>query len=290
MSTDDQNQRTTTDSPQDTTPEQQVVDQQSVSDTNLVSQGEAEPGADSPLSEAGEASNESTSSDVHESGRADSEQSSEAELESQGQASELINSEDATDDDSADEAQSANEDMSESSSNAKWYVVHTYSGHENRVAQTLKQRVESEKLGDKILEVLVPTQDKIEIRSGKKETVKEKIFPGYILVKMILDDASWLAVRTTQGVTSFVGMGNKPTPIPEHEVHSIVTFMTQGAAPTYKQIFNEGDTVKIVDGPFSEFIGKIESVDKDRGKVRVLVSIFGRETPVELDFLQVAKL
>lgn len=173
---------------------------------------------------------------------------------------------------------------------AKWYVVHTYSGHENRVAQTLKQRVESERLEEKILDILVPTQDKIEIRGGKKDTVKEKIFPGYILVKMILDDESWLAVRTTQGVTAFVGMGNKPTPISTQEVASIVKFMKQGGQPTYKTVYSEGDTVKIVDGPFTEFIGKVDSVDKDRGKVRVLVSIFGRETPVELDFLQVQKL
>lgn len=173
---------------------------------------------------------------------------------------------------------------------AKWYVVHTYSGHENRVAETLKQRIESEHLKNKILDVLVPTQEKIEIRGGKKETVKEKIFPGYILVKMILDDQSWLAVRTTQGITSFIGMSDKPTPIPDSEVQSIVNYMKQGGQPTYKQIFAEGDTVKIVDGPFTEFIGKVESVDKERGKVRVLVSIFGRETPVELDFLQVAKL
>lgn len=173
---------------------------------------------------------------------------------------------------------------------ARWYVVHTYSGHENRVAAALKQRIESEHLENKILDVLVPTQEKIEIRSGKKETVKEKIFPGYILVKMVLDDTSWLAVRTTQGVTAFIGMNNKPTPISDAEVKSIVDFMQQGGQPTYKQIFAEGDTVKIVDGPFAEFIGKVESVDKDRGKVKILVSIFGRETPVELDFLQVAKL
>lgn len=174
--------------------------------------------------------------------------------------------------------------------NAKWYVVHTYSGHENKVATALKQRVESEHLENKILDVLVPTQDKIEIRSGKKNTVKEKIFPGYILVKMILDDNSWLAVRTTQGVTGFVGIGNKPTPIPTQEVRTIVKFMTQGAAPTFKDVFMVDDTVKIIDGPFSEFIGKVDSVDKEHGKVRVLVSIFGRETPVELDFLQVQKL
>ncbi len=173
--------------------------------------------------------------------------------------------------------------------NAKWYVVHTYSGHENKVATTLKQRVESEHLEDKILDVLVPMQDKIEIKGGKKVGIKEKIFPGYILVKMVLDDTSWLAVRTTQGVTSFVGMGNKPTPISEREVQTIIKF-TQTEAPVYKQVFMANDTVKIVDGPFAEFIGKIDSVDEERGKVKVLVSIFGRETPVELDFLQVQKI
>ena len=176
-----------------------------------------------------------------------------------------------------------------SNPNAKWYVVHTYSGHENKVSHTLKQRIESEHLEEKILEVLVPTQDKIEIKSGKKVNIKEKIFPGYILVKMVLDDVSWLAVRTTQGVTSFVGMGNKPTPISEAEVESIVRF-TLTEAPSYKQVFQTDDTVKIVDGPFADFIGKIDSVDQEKGKVKVLVSIFGRETPVELDFLQIKKI
>jgi transcription termination/antitermination protein NusG len=174
--------------------------------------------------------------------------------------------------------------------NGKWYVVHTFSGHENKVATTLRQRIESEHLENKIFDILVPTQDKIEIRGGKKETVKEKIFPGYILVKMDLDDAAWLAVRTTPGVTAFVGMNNRPTPIPDREVSSIVRFMTQGAAPTFKDVFMVDDTVRIIDGPFTDFIGKVESVDKEKGKVRVLVSIFGRETPVELDFLQVTKL
>lgn len=172
---------------------------------------------------------------------------------------------------------------------ARWYVVHTYSGHENKVALTLKQRIESEHLEKKILDVLVPMQEKIEIKSGKKVNVKEKVFPGYILVKMVLDDISWLAVRTTQGVTSFVGMGNKPTPISDAEVATIVTF-TQSEAPMYKQVFMANDTVKIVDGPFADFIGKIDSVDEEKGKVRVLVSIFGRETPVELDFLQIKKI
>lgn len=172
---------------------------------------------------------------------------------------------------------------------ARWYVVHTYSGHENKVATTLKQRVESERLGDKIVEILVPTQDKIEIKSGKKVNVKEKIFPGYILVKMVLDDFSWLAVRTTQGVTGFVGIGNRPTPISEAEVQTIVRF-TEEEQPTFKEVFSVDDTVKIIDGPFAEFIGKIDSVDAEKGKVKVLVSIFGRETPVELDFLQVQRI
>ncbi|MDO8498691.1 MAG: transcription termination/antitermination protein NusG [bacterium] len=195
---------------------------------------------------------------------------------------------DLSEETSAEEAEET--EIEDSDSPAKWYVVHTYSGHENKVATALKQRIESEHLEEKIIDVLVPTQEKIEIRGGKKETVKEKIFPGYILVKMVLDDEAWLAVRTTQGVTAFIGMGGKPTPISNKEVKSIVSYMSQGGQPTYKQVYSEGDTVKITDGPFTEFIGKVESVDKERGKVRVLVSIFGRETPVELDFLQVAKL
>ncbi len=173
---------------------------------------------------------------------------------------------------------------------ARWYVVHTYSGHENRVATNLRQRIETEGLEHKIIDILVPTQDKIEIRGGKKEQVKEKVFPGYILVKMELDNDTWLAVRTTQGVISFVGAGSKPLPISDAEVKSIVQFMNQGAAPTFKEVFLVDDTVKIIDGPFADFIGKVDSVDKEKGKLRVLVSIFGRETPVELDFLQVSKL
>ncbi len=173
--------------------------------------------------------------------------------------------------------------------NKKWYVVHTFSGHENRVATALKQRIESEHLENKIFDILVPTQEKIEIRGGKKEQVKEKIFPGYILVRMILDDDSWLAVRTTQGVTAFVGAGNKPTPISDKEVEAIQKFMKM-EEPLYKTNFSVGEAVKIVDGPFADFLGTIDAIDETRGKLKVLVSIFGRETPVELDFLQVNKL
>lgn len=172
---------------------------------------------------------------------------------------------------------------------AHWYVVHTYSGHEAKVAATLKQRIESQKLQDKILDILVPTQDKIEIKEGKKSTVKEKIFPGYLLINMVLDDATWLAVRTTPGITGFIGTTNKPTPLPQEEVETIKRFMSL-EAPKFKTAFSQGEAVKITDGPFSEFLGTISEIDEEKGKIKVLVSIFGRETPVELDFLQVAKL
>jgi len=178
---------------------------------------------------------------------------------------------------------------SKTSKKAKWYIVHTYSGHELRAAETLQQRVKTMNLGDKVFELLIPTQDKIKIQKGKKETIKEKIFPGYMLVKMIVDNDSWLAVRTTQGITSFVGIGNKPTPLPEAEAKSIMKFMNM-EAPKYKASFIQGDSVKIIEGPFADFIGSVDSIDDGKGKVRVLVSIFGRETPVELDFLQVAKI
>lgn len=171
----------------------------------------------------------------------------------------------------------------------RWYVVHTYSGHENKVAANLKQRIETQKLTHKIFDIVVPTRNIVKVSHGKKEEIKEKIFPGYILVKMVLDDDSWLAVRTTQGVTAFVGAGNKPTPISDKEVDAIRKFMAM-EAPRYKASFSVSEAVKIVDGPFADFLGSIESIDEEKGKVRVLVSIFGRETPVELDFLQIAKL
>lgn len=172
---------------------------------------------------------------------------------------------------------------------ARWYVVHTYSGHENKVGETLKQRAETMGLTDKIFEMLVPTQEKIKIKRGKKQTVREKIFPGYMMIKMILTDESWLLVRTTQGITGFVGVGNKPTPIAASEVKTIQKYMSQGA-PTYKANFEVGEAVKIVEGPFTDFIGTVDNINEPKGKVTVLVSIFGRETPVELDFLQVNKL
>jgi len=172
---------------------------------------------------------------------------------------------------------------------ARWFVIHTYSGHENKVAEALKQRAETLNLTDKILEVLIPLQEKIQIKRGQRKTVNEKIFPGYMLVKLEMADDSWLAVRTTQGVTGFVGISTKPTPLPKHEVEAIQKYMTQ-SAPQYKADFVEGEAVKIVDGPFNDFLGTVKSIDEEKGKVEVLVNIFGRETPVELDFLQIQKV
>jgi transcriptional antiterminator NusG len=172
---------------------------------------------------------------------------------------------------------------------AKWYVVHTASGHEIRVLEMLRQRIETMNLTEKIFELMVPTQDRVIIRSGKKATVKEKIFPGYLLIKMILDDPTWLAVRTTPGITGFVGVGNMPTPLSEAEVANIQKFVSS-PAPRFKTKFSVGEAVKITDGPFSDFLGTIHEMDETKGKVKVLVSIFGRETPVELDFLQIQKV
>ncbi|MEK9176550.1 MAG: transcription termination/antitermination protein NusG [Patescibacteria group bacterium] len=172
---------------------------------------------------------------------------------------------------------------------AKWYIVHTYSGHENKVAKSIKQRVQSLGFETRVFDIIVPTRNTIKVSQGKKETVKEKIFPGYVLVKMILDDESWLLIRTTQGVTAFIGAGNKPTPISEKEVEAIQKFMNE-EEPLYKASFVVGEAVKIVDGPFADFLGTIDNIDDAKGKLKVLVSIFGRETPVELDFLQVNKL
>lgn len=173
--------------------------------------------------------------------------------------------------------------------NAHWYVIHTYSGYESKTSQTLKQKVESLGLLDYIKEVLIPTQEKIKINKGHKSTINEKIFPGYILVRMEVTDDSWLAVRTTTGVTGFVGIGNKPTRLPDSEVEAIKKFVDQ-KAPKFQAAFSLGEAVKIIEGPFNDMLGTVSKIDEEKGKVHVLVSIFGRETPVELDFLQVAKI
>ena len=169
-----------------------------------------------------------------------------------------------------------------------WYVVHCYSGYENKVRHNLEQRIETMNMKGKIFDVVVPTEEEMEVREGKRRTVERRVFPGYILVQMIMDEDSWYVVRNTPGVTGFVGMGNDPTPLRPEEVSQIVKRM-EAEAPRIKVTYNIGQKVRIIDGPFNDFIGTVDDIDMDKAKVRVMVSFFGRETPVELDFLQVEK-
>jgi transcriptional antiterminator NusG len=169
-----------------------------------------------------------------------------------------------------------------------WYVVHCYSGYENKVRHNLEQRIDTMGMKDKIFDVVVPTEEEIEVRDGKRRTVERRVFPGYILVQMILTEDSWYVVRNTPGVTGFVGMGNEPTPLRPEEVALIIKRM-EAEAPRVKVTYKAGQKVRIVDGPFNDFIGTVDEIDMERAKVRVMVSFFGRDTPVELDFLQVEK-
>jgi len=170
-----------------------------------------------------------------------------------------------------------------------WYVVHCYSGYENKVRHSIEQRIETMNMQDKIFDVVVPTEDEIEIKDGKRRTVERRVFPGYILVQLIMSEESWYVVRNTPGVTGFVGMGTEPTPLRPEEVAKIMNRM-EAEAPKVKFDFQLGEKVRIGTGPFAEFIGTVAEIDADRAKVRVMVSFFGRETPVELDFLHVEKL
>ena len=174
-------------------------------------------------------------------------------------------------------------------STKQWYVIHTYSGYENKVKANLEHRIESMGVEDQIFQVLVPMEEEIEIRNGQRQTVNRKVFPGYVLVEMAMSDESWYVVRNTPGVTSFVGSGNRPLPLDENEVKKILKQMGV-ETPKFKVQYQKGQSVRVKDGPFAEFIGTVDEVNPERNKVKVLVSIFGRETPVELDFLQIEKL
>lgn len=173
--------------------------------------------------------------------------------------------------------------------NHKWFIISTYSGHEKKVANQIKQRVKANDLEEKVSDVVVPTQEKIVVSSGKKKTIEERIFPGYVLICMEMNDDTWQIVRNTEGVTSFIGTEKKPTPLNEHEASSILAYMDV-KQPAYQFAFSVGDAVKVVDGPFADFIGTISEINEDRGQVTVLLSVFGRETPVSLDFMKVSKL
>ncbi|MGD8997119.1 MAG: transcription termination/antitermination protein NusG [Anaerolineae bacterium] len=179
--------------------------------------------------------------------------------------------------------------LTEADDDREWYVIHCYSGREQKVRQKLEGRVRSLGMEDKIFQVVVPTEDEMELRRGERRTVERRIFPGYLLVQMILDDESWYAVQDTPGVIGFVGMGDRPTPLRPAEVDGIIARM-EAEAPKIKVSFEAGEKVRIIDGPFDGFIGMVDNIDMERATVHVMVSFFGRETPVELDFLQVERI
>ena len=170
-----------------------------------------------------------------------------------------------------------------------WFVIHTYSGHEERVKKNLEQRMKLMESGDDISQVVVPTEDEVEVRSGQKRTVTKKILPGYVLVQMKMSDQSWNMVRNTPGVTGFVGSGTEPVPLREEEIDQILKQMVV-ETPKVKVGFKPGQSIRVTDGPFTDFVGIVDEISTGKGKVKVLLSLFGRETPVELDFLQVEKL
>jgi transcriptional antiterminator NusG len=175
-------------------------------------------------------------------------------------------------------------------SEAKWYVIHAYSGHEDKVRNNLMKRVDSMDMHDKIFEVLVPTEDVIEIKDGQRRHAAKRIFPGYILVNMVMSDESWYVVRNTPGVTSFVGSGNKPVPLQDHEVRGIRRQISAEAPPKPQVEYEVNEKVRVIDGPFTHFDGTVTEINLEKGKLKVLVSMFGRDTPVELDLLQVERV
>jgi len=179
--------------------------------------------------------------------------------------------------------------LSVADNDKKWYVIHTYSGHEERVKKNLEQRVKFMDSGSEILQVVIPTEDEIEVRGGRRRTVTRKILPGYVLVQMKMDENTWSVVRNTPGVTGFVGSGNTPTPLQEKEVSEIIKQMS-AEAPKVKVGFRKGQSVRVTDGPFIDFVGVVDEINTEKGKAKVLLSLFGQETPVELDFLQIDKL
>ena len=170
-----------------------------------------------------------------------------------------------------------------------WFVIHTYSGYEERVKKNLEQRIKFMDSGDEVLQVVIPTEEETEVKNGQRRTVTKKILPGYVLIQMRMSDQSWNIVRNTPGVTGFVGTGSKPVPLREEEVSQIIKQMT-AEAPRVKVGFRKGQSIRVTDGPFSDFVGVVDDISTAKGKVKVLLSLFGRETPVELDFLQVEKL
>jgi len=200
-----------------------------------------------------------------------------AELQEDGAVSELV-----------DDDASATTEEEPTGPRAEWYVVHSYSGKENKVKKNLEHRAESMNMTDRILQIVVPTETEIEIKEGIRREVERQVFPGYILIEMIMDEDSWYVVRNTPGVTSFVGMGNKPSPLSQAEVNHIMSRI-ESDEPRVKVSFDVGERVRIIEGPFAEFTGVVDTLEPEKGKARVMVSFFNRETPVEVDFLQLER-
>lgn len=222
-------------------------------------------------------------------------------IESESQQSELPANEKVEPDEEVDSVDSAadssvpleegerqTEDEPTEDDGRAWYVIHCYSGYENKVRHNLEQRIDTMGMKDRIFDVVIPTQEEIEVKEGKRRSIERYVFPGYVLVNMILSEESWYVVRNTPGVTGFVGMGNEPTPLRPEEVQQILKRM-EAEAPHVKVTFKIGERVRVIDGPFNDFRGTVSDIDMDRAKVTVMVNFFGRETPVELDFLQVEK-
>lgn len=189
---------------------------------------------------------------------------------------------------SEEASQSASDIKNQPEDGRSWYVLHTYSGYEDNVARNLRQRIDSMGMEDKIFQVVVPTEKKIRVKNGKRHSIEEKLFPGYVLVQMVVTEDSWYVVRNTPNVTGFVGSGTTPTPVSKDEIGRLLKRMGDDE-PKYKMDVSEGDSVKIMDGPFKDFEGKVSDVNESKGTVKVLVNVFGRETPVELDFLQIKR-
>lgn len=198
--------------------------------------------------------------------------------------------EEAVDEEAADSDDEAEDEEEERPrpEGTEWYVIHSYSGYENKVRKNLQHRIESMGMQDQIFQIVVPTEEEVELKDGQRRTIERRVFPGYILVEMLLDEDSWYVVRNTPGVTGFVGSGNNPTPLRQEEVDNILKRM-DAEAPKIKVSFKIGQKVRIVEGPFEDFMGTVDEIDFDRARVRVLVNFFGRETPIELDFLQVER-
>lgn len=267
--------------------EEDAVEMETVSEPEEDTVDDVDDTAEDQVTEEDEAEEKVAEEDVLPE-EADIEENGELDEAVMEEVTEVIDSADDAEADDIEEAVEEEESAPVAEDDRHWFVVHCYSGYENKVRHNLEQRIETMGMKNKIFDVVVPTEEEIEVKDGKRRTVERRVFPGYILVQMLMDEDSWYVVRNTPGVTGFVGMGNEPTPLRQEEVSQIVKRM-EAEAPRIKVTYKAGQKVRIIDGPFNDFIGTVSDIDMERAKVRVMVSFFGRETPVELDFLQVEK-